>query len=101
VYPFAVQFHRIMLTQKTCQKVRLKFKRSVLFIFNFYTFKRVYVSAPILQPAIVFKQLKIEGFIFGKWTNMWKSGIERNLNLIKEVRLLFIIRIIGLYKYLF
>lgn len=39
----------------------------------------------MLQPAIVFKQLKIEGFIVSRWADKWQSGIERNLNLIKEV----------------
>lgn len=39
----------------------------------------------MLQPAIVFKQLKIEGFIVSRWGNEWLSGIEKNLNLIKEV----------------
>lgn len=42
----------------------------------------------MLQPAIVFKQLKIEGFIVGRWSDQWKSGIQRNLNLINEVSLL-------------
>lgn len=46
--------------------------------FNFH-------PVPMLQPAIVFKQLKIEGFHVSRWANIWKSGIERNLNLIKEV----------------
>lgn len=45
----------------------------------------VYFSVPMLQPAIVFKQLKIEGFIVSRWGETWMSGIERNLNLIKEV----------------
>lgn len=41
----------------------------------------------MLQPAIVMKQLKIEGFNVSRWSNIWNSGIERNLNLIKEVSL--------------
>lgn len=46
----------------------------------------------MLQPAIVFKQLKIEGFIVSRWADKWQSGIEHNLNLIKEVRFSLIIR---------
>jgi len=55
---------------------------------NIYVFKSFFFFflVPMLQPAIVFKQLKIEGFIVSRWANIWKSGIERNLNLIKEVR---------------
>lgn len=44
---------------------------------------------PMLQPAIVFKQLKIEGFIVSKWAAEWQNGIEHNLNLIKAVSLYF------------
>lgn len=52
----------------------------------------------MLQPAIVFKQLKIEGFIVSRWAAEWQSGIERNLNLIKAVSLYF--KIIIKYNYL-
>jgi prostaglandin reductase 1 len=45
----------------------------------------------MLQPAIVFKQLKIEGFIVSRWSDVWQNGIERNLNLIKEVSALLLI----------
>jgi len=47
----------------------------------------------MLQPAIVFKQLKIEGFIVSRWADKWQSGIERNLNLIKEVSFSMILNI--------
>ncbi|XP_050429026.1 prostaglandin reductase 1-like [Adelges cooleyi] len=46
-------------------------------------------KVPMLQPAIVFKQLKIEGFIVSRWGDKWMSGIERNLNLIKEGKLIY------------
>jgi len=46
-------------------------------------------KVPMLQPAIVFKQLKIEGFIVSRWSDIWQSGIERNLNLIKEGKLIY------------
>lgn len=48
----------------------------------------------MLQPAIVFKQLKIEGFIVSKWSDQWLNGIERNLNLIKDVSLFLIISLL-------
>lgn len=46
----------------------------------------------MLQPAVVFKQLKIEGFIVSRWSDIWQSGIERNLNFIKEVSTYVIIQ---------
>lgn len=53
----------------------------------------------MLQPAIVFKQLKIEGFIVSRWGESWMSGIERNLNFIKEVNMALLIFLIVTYIY--
>lgn len=52
---------------------------------------------PLLQPAIVFKQLKIEGFIVSRWGDSWMSGIQRNLNLIKEVSIALLINCVNSY----
>lgn len=52
---------------------------------------KFFFLVPMLQPAIVFKQLKIEGFIVSRWADKWQSGIERNLNLIKEVSFSFML----------
>lgn len=41
----------------------------------------------ILQPAIVFKELKVEGFIVTRWLNRWDEGVEKNLSLLKEGKL--------------
>jgi len=45
--------------------------------------------APILQPSIVWKQLIMEGFIVGRWTDRWDEGINYNLQLIKEGKLVY------------
>ncbi|XP_050533613.1 prostaglandin reductase 1-like [Daktulosphaira vitifoliae] len=45
-------------------------------------------KVPLLQPAIIFKQLKIEGFIVSRWGEKWMDGIQQNLNLIKEGKLI-------------
>ncbi|KAJ8673013.1 hypothetical protein QAD02_004274 [Eretmocerus hayati] len=42
----------------------------------------------ILQPALVFKQLKIEGFLVNRWSDdRWFEGIQRNMSWIREGKL--------------
>nr|XP_021185401.2 prostaglandin reductase 1 [Helicoverpa armigera] len=41
----------------------------------------------ILQPAIVLKELKIEGFLVNRWTDRWNEGIEANLKWLEEGKL--------------
>lgn len=41
----------------------------------------------ILQPTIVFNQLKIEGFIATRWYDRWDEGIIQNLRWIREGKL--------------
>jgi prostaglandin reductase 1 len=41
----------------------------------------------ILQPALVFKQLKMEGFVVNRWSDRWFEGIEKNLTWIREGKL--------------
>ncbi|KAH9627865.1 hypothetical protein HF086_015309 [Spodoptera exigua] len=41
----------------------------------------------ILQPAIVFKELKVEGFLVNRWTDRWNEGIEANLKWLSEGKL--------------
>ncbi|CAH2980766.1 unnamed protein product [Chilo suppressalis] len=41
----------------------------------------------ILQPAIVFKELKVEGFLVNRWVNRWEEGINANLNWLREGKL--------------
>ncbi|XP_011643514.1 prostaglandin reductase 1-like [Pogonomyrmex barbatus] len=41
----------------------------------------------LLQPAVVFNQLKIEGFIVTRWLDRWQEGIEYNSRLIREGKL--------------
>ncbi|KAL7299154.1 hypothetical protein TKK_0007753 [Trichogramma kaykai] len=44
-------------------------------------------KATIIQPAMVFHQLKMEGFIVLRWLNRWQEGIEKNLKWLKEGKL--------------
>ncbi|XP_075978191.1 prostaglandin reductase 1-like [Anticarsia gemmatalis] len=41
----------------------------------------------ILQPAIVLKELKIEGFLVNRWTDRWNEGITANLSWLREGKL--------------
>jgi len=43
--------------------------------------------APILQPHMVFQQLKMEGFIVTRWADRWFEGINQNLKWIGEGKL--------------
>jgi len=44
-------------------------------------------QAPVLQPHIVLKQLKIEGFIVQRWGDRWMEGINQNKQWLKEGKL--------------
>lgn len=44
-------------------------------------------KSPIIQPTIVFNQLKVEGFSVRRWTDRWMEGIEQNLEWINEGKL--------------
>ncbi|XP_046982393.1 prostaglandin reductase 1-like [Schistocerca americana] len=44
-------------------------------------------SAPILQPAMVFNELKMEGFLVNRWLDRWDEGIKQNMQWIKEGKL--------------
>lgn len=44
--------------------------------------------APILQPSFVWKQLTMEGFVVKRWSDKWEEGIDYNLQLIKEGKLI-------------
>lgn len=41
----------------------------------------------VLQPTMVYNQLKMEGFVVSRWSNRWNEGIEHNLQLIREGKL--------------
>lgn len=41
----------------------------------------------IVQPSIVFKELKVEGFIVNRWADRWNDGINANLGWIREGKL--------------
>ncbi|XP_069677673.1 prostaglandin reductase 1-like isoform X1 [Periplaneta americana] len=46
-------------------------------------------SAPIVQLAVVSKQLKMEGFLTYRWLDRWNEGIMQNLQWIKEGKLVY------------
>ncbi|XP_050350573.1 prostaglandin reductase 1-like [Nymphalis io] len=41
----------------------------------------------IVQPAIVFKELKVEGFLVNRWTDRWNEGVNMNLKWLNEGKL--------------
>lgn len=41
----------------------------------------------VLQPAMVFKQIKMEGFIVHRWTNRSAESVQKNLQWIREGKL--------------
>nr|XP_024214852.1 prostaglandin reductase 1-like isoform X2 [Halyomorpha halys] len=43
--------------------------------------------APILQPTILFKQLRVEGFFFNRWLDIWMEGVHKNLEFMKQGKL--------------
>ncbi|GAB1862134.1 Prostaglandin reductase 1 [Camponotus japonicus] len=44
-------------------------------------------KSTVLQPVILFNQLKMEGFIVRRWVKRWNEGIEQNLRWIREGKL--------------
>ncbi|KAJ8731264.1 hypothetical protein PYW07_004428 [Mythimna separata] len=44
-------------------------------------------KASILQPSMVLKELKMEGFVVNRWTDRWNEGIEANLKWLGEGKL--------------
>lgn len=44
-------------------------------------------KCPIVQPALVFSQLKMEGFLVTRWNDRCMESIEQNLKWIKEKKL--------------
>ena len=47
------------------------------------------ISADVVQFAVLFKQLKVEGFIFTRWLDRWFEGILQNKQWIKEGKLVY------------
>lgn len=44
-------------------------------------------KATILQPSIVLKELKIEGFLVDRWFNRWDEGVNANLSWLQQGKL--------------
>lgn len=47
------------------------------------------LSVAIVQPNMVFKQLKMEGFIVTRWADRWMEGITQILKWIQEGKVKF------------
>nr|CAD7408565.1 unnamed protein product [Timema cristinae] len=43
--------------------------------------------APVVQPALISKELKMEGFTVKRWNDRWQEGIKQNIKWIKEGKL--------------
>lgn len=41
-------------------------------------------QVPVLQPAFVFRQLTMEGFMVFRWWNQWHDGITQMLEWVKD-----------------
>ncbi|KAF4520438.1 hypothetical protein B566_EDAN004010 [Ephemera danica] len=46
-------------------------------------------TAPIVQRLMIYKNLKMEGFVVSKWGDRWMEGIQQNMKWIKEGKLKF------------
>ena len=44
--------------------------------------------APCAEPAFVFKQLKMEGFLVHRWLDRWMEGLAEMIQWIKDVKLI-------------
>lgn len=59
---------------------------------------------PCVEPAMVFKQLKMEGFLIHRWTGRFQEGMSQMLTWIKEVsvfiRLLEIMTMSSIFSFL-
>ncbi|XP_011495856.1 PREDICTED: prostaglandin reductase 1-like [Ceratosolen solmsi marchali] len=47
------------------------------------------LKATVIQKAMIFKQLKMEGFLVYRWIDRWNEGIEKNLTWIREGKLIY------------
>lgn len=45
--------------------------------------------APIIQPAVLMKQLKVEGFIFSRWIDRWDEAFQQNLQWVQEGKVIY------------
>nr|CAD7588041.1 unnamed protein product [Timema genevievae] len=43
--------------------------------------------APVVQPALISKELKMEGFTVKRWNDRWEEGIKQNIKWVKEGKL--------------
>lgn len=62
-------------------------KQKLCYLHLHYIVFLLFRLAPVVQPAVVFKQLKIEGFIFSRWIGRWNEHFQANTQWLKEGKL--------------
>lgn len=67
-------------------KILHKFALYLVFITRLH-FRIFYSIAPIIQPSMVPKELKMEGFAFTRWLDRYNESVEQNIQWIKEGKL--------------
>lgn len=50
---------------------------------------------PCIEPTLVFKQIKMEGFLVHRWLDRYQEGMDQMSTWIKEVSLSFYLYLIG------
>jgi prostaglandin reductase 1 len=74
------------LSTKILNKMNLFGRISVCGAISGYNDASAARASPV-QPALVFKQLKMEGFIVHRWLDRWLEGIQQNKQWVKEGKL--------------
>ncbi|XP_022920817.1 prostaglandin reductase 1-like [Onthophagus taurus] len=46
-------------------------------------------KATIIQPSIIMNELKVKGFLVSSWKNRWMEGINKNLEWLREGKLVY------------
>lgn len=44
------------------------------------------LAGPYVQVPVIFKELRMEGFIVTRWNNRWEEGLKALLKWVMEVR---------------
>lgn len=75
VFPFVAQFLHTMSQDVIPQKVGFNISLFIRKKIERHSISKF--TATVVQPVIVEKQLKIEGFIVTRWINRWSEGITQ------------------------